>query len=176
MFLLLKRVLLLGGMVLAASGCDNNFRADPPVDPDDIERYGFGSILENKELVDKIFSKKNSNELDVKSDKSSKTSTNNNVIDNKKLWAAVRLVLKNNEFELLDKQKGEIITEPAAINDFDPSGNTKYVIKIRIRNAQTTVKNSLDISINSTDKTLTNSEVNEEILCKKIEKTYIELK
>lgn len=132
--------------ILALSACNNgNFKADAPVDPDDEQKYGFGSIIKGKEAaLSKLFDKNSSEPKDKKPDNELKVENKIDVSKaskKDKLWIAATDVLKNFPLESADKKLGKIETGEAKIDYFDNTGSCLYKVSVKIsENGDVSVK------------------------------------
>lgn len=117
------------------AGCANQtFKADEPVDYKDQVKFGYGSLVKDKDSALRKYFGKASEESEVAVEK---VSTNSNK-DN--LWDATLATLKDFPIEFMDKKSGKIETDRVKVNMFDNTGTCTYKIFV-------TVKNDSDIDV-----------------------------
>lgn len=123
--------------ILALSACNNgNFKADAPVDPDDKQKYDFGSVIKDKDAVlSKVFNKNSSEHKEKKLDNELKVEKKIDVSKaskKDKLWIAATDLLKDFPLESADKKLGKIETGEAKVDYFDNTGSCLYKVSIKI--------------------------------------------
>ncbi len=122
--------------IILSSVISSNVYADnndfKPMDTDDYKdknKYNFGSILDNiggkKKVISKIL--KSSDDNDNKNIKRIQYSK-----EKMKTWEKAISLVKNYNIEYMNKESGEIRTEPIKIREFDSTDVCSYVIYIVI--------------------------------------------
>lgn len=140
----LKNIVALLSGIVFLSGCANqNFKADEPVDYKDQNRYGFGSLIKNKDSVlRKYFGSNNSEDPDkIVVEKPASCSSAKD-----SLWDRVILSLRNFPIEFMDKKSGRIETEKVKIKQFDNTESCLYKIIITVLNDK-----DIDVIISSSE-------------------------
>lgn len=120
-------------LLACLSGCANqNFKAEEPVDYRDNAKYGFGSLIKDKDSVLRKY---------FTSNKTSETQGNNISVESvslsnseNKLWNAVIIALKDFPICFMDKKNGTLETEKVKVPQFDNTGSCSYIIKVKLLN------------------------------------------
>lgn len=150
-------------LMVFLSGCANqNFKAEEPIDYKDNAKYGFGSLIKDKDSVFKKYFSKSSDEKEkisiekVKSDSKSDD-----------LWTAAIVALKDFPIEFMDKKSGKIETEKVKIKEFDNTGSCTYKITVTVLNDK-----DINVIVDSTEDSKLRLKKHSEILKSKILSEY----
>lgn len=135
-------VLIFSLAVLA--GCNNqSFKAEAPEDYKDNAKYGFGSLIKDKDSVLRKYfvpNESNSNQpenIGVEKDSCDKEN---------KQWNSAVVALKDFPIAFMDKKNGVLETEKVKIHQFDNTGTCSYVVKVKLLN-----KNNFAVTVMSNE-------------------------
>ncbi|MBR1479478.1 MAG: hypothetical protein IJ599_01070 [Alphaproteobacteria bacterium] len=119
---------LVGGLFLV--GCaDQNFKAEEPVDYKDNAKYGFGSLIKDKNSVlRKYFSKEEAQDKTISVEKVASASKCDGI------WSASMSALKDFPIEFMDKKSGRIETETVKVLQFDSTETCSYKVFVKVLN------------------------------------------
>ena len=116
------------------SGCANqNFKAEEPIDYKDNSKYGFGSLVKDKDsALRKYFSKNSDENIEKKEDIAIEKVKSNSKKDD--LWTATIVALRDFPIEFMDKKSGKIETEKVKVGQFDNTSSCTYKIIVSVLN------------------------------------------
>jgi len=148
-------------------GTQQEFKAEAPIDHEERQKYGFGSVLDQGSILGNVFhpkedksksekQKKDSSILEVK-----KSETTKPISKRDKLFDSASLVLKDFPLIKLDKNLGRIETDEAKVAAFDNTNTCSYKIIVAIdKNSEVSVivssKEDSKVRLKMHEKTLKN--------------------
>ncbi len=145
------------------SGCSSqNFKAEESVDYKDNSKYGFGSLIKDKDSVLRKYFTSNENPESKTNDISVENVTSNS---ENKLWNAVIVGLKDFPISFMDKKNGILETEKVKVSQFDNTGSCSYIIRVKLLN-----QNDFTVNISSLEDSSIRLKKHEEIIKEKIRK------
>lgn len=146
------------------SGCSSqNFKAEESVDYKDNSKYGFGSLIKDKDSVLRKYFTSNENQNVKTNDISVESAISNN--SENKLWNAVIVGLKDFPISFMDKKNGILETEKVKVPQFDNTGSCSYVIRVKLLNQK-----DFTVNISSPEDSSIRLRKHEEIIKEKIRK------
>ena len=159
----LKNFVLVSFLAIISSGCTNKeLRADTPEDYKDNVRYGFGSIIKNKDSVlTKYFGDDNSSENKLSVENVSATSPKD------KLWSSTIKTLENFPIDFMEKKSGRIETGKVKVKLFDNTETCSYKILVTMRGS-----NDVDVIVHSLEDSVPRLKKHAETIRAKILENY----
>ena len=140
-----KRSLSLALVSLLVAGCaDRNLKADAPEDYKDQVKFGYGSLIKDKDSVLRKYFDKSSKESEISAEKVSASSRKDG------MWNSVIVALKDFPIEFMDKKSGRIETESVKVKFFDSTESCTYKISVTVlseTNVDVVVTSAEDSSI-----------------------------
>lgn len=147
-------------LLLCLSGCSSEkFKVEEAIDYKDNAKYGFGSLIKDKDSALRKYLKSDNQENNI----SVETMYSNNAEN--KLWNAVIVALKDFPINFMDKKNGVLETEKVKVSQFDNTGSCTYVIRVKLLNQK-----DFTVNISSTEDSNTRLKKHEEIIKEKIRK------
>lgn len=151
-------------LLVCLTGCSNqNFKAEEPIDYKDNARYGFGSLIKDKDSVLRKYFTSNESQNVKTNDISVESATSNN--SENKLWNAVIVALKEFPINFMDKKNGVLETEKVKVSQFDNTGSCSYIIRVKLLNQK-----DFTVNISSPEDSSIRLKKHEEIIREKIKK------
>ncbi len=150
-------------LLACLAGCSNQtFKAEESVDYKDNSKYGFGSLIKDKDSVLRKY---------FTSNESSEAKTNGISVENatsnseNKLWNAVIVALKDFPISFMDKKNGILETEKVKVSQFDNTGSCSYIIRVKLLSQK-----DFTVNISSPEDSSIRLKKHEEIIREKIKK------
>ena len=155
----LTNFMILSSLVIITSGCANKeLKADEPVDYKDEVRYGFGSLIKDKDSVlTKYFGKDNSSENKLCVENVSPNSASD------KLWNSITKTLEDFPIDFMDKKSGRIETGNVKVKLFDNTGTCSYKILVTMHGP-----NDVNVIVKSSEDSTTRLQKHSETIRTKI--------
>ncbi|MDR2074619.1 MAG: MSCRAMM family adhesin SdrC [Holosporales bacterium] len=141
---------------------ETNFKAEAPKDPDDTQKYGFGSIWSGKEAFFKNNFGKKCKDKDVALN-AKQVPTNTEMSKKDKVWNATLEILKSFSLTYVNKEAGVIKTDESYVHEFDNTDSCKYKVTVNI-----TANGEVSVHITSSDDSQTRIKKHEELLKSRI--------